>query len=510
VSVPWVSSVVHPRGWEDGEGGLVEVTRPAPGARPGAGTWVRRHGAGRRIYAPTAVGDAVGVAAACLLVAWAEPWLAPRTPDPDHWGFALVTCAVILGVLTVKGAYASARRRIAPRVADDLGALLAGLAVAGVCLLALDTLGSLGSWVPPAEIGLVLATAVVVVPACREAILVLAARNPANVARVVIVGAGTIADYLTVRLSRSRLVDVIGIVDDMPDDLPLGGQRVLGTVEDLPRLCVTQRVDRVVIAFPGRHPGRSAQVLQELRGIVDIDVVVRYYELASWESRISDVTGLSLVTIGRAAGPLAVAAKRLSDIVVAAIGLALSSPVLALVAIAVRLESRGPVLFRQTRVGRDRRPFRILKFRTMVAPSAASAGPREAGGRATPGQFLPRTPLDTVADPALVTRVGRFLRRSGLDELPQLVNVLRGEMSLVGPRPFIAQECADLQGPTERRFDVRPGMTGMWQVCGQHEVSFEELCRLDVQYATSWSLRGDLRILARTPSRLVRGSAPGR
>lgn len=122
-------------------------------------------------------------------------------------------------------------------------------------------------------------------------------------------------------------------------------------------------------------------------------------------------------------------------------------------------------------------------------------------------ELRPRTPLDTAPDVSRITRIGGILRRLGLDELPQLVNVLWGDMSLVGPRPFIPEECESLHGSVERRFDVRPGMTGLWQVCGQHEVGFEELCRLDVQYATSWSLRGDLRILARTPGRLLRGSS---
>ncbi|MGH8989891.1 MAG: sugar transferase, partial [Acidimicrobiales bacterium] len=247
---------------------------------------------------------------------------------------------------------------------------------------------------------------------------------------------------------------------------------------------------------------------------------------------------------------------------------------LGMIALAVWVDSAGPVLFRQERVGRAQRPFQILKFRTMRAPAPAGpAGPagREGpdghaarslperaarerpvhlvatrrtaapllvgaasrrsgtGDRAVPSAWaapparpaaspaasaaapachlVARTPLDTAPDVSRITRSGAILRRLGLDELPQLLNVLRGDMSLVGPRPFIPEECESLHGSVERRFDVRPGMTGMWQVCGQHEVGFEELCRLDVQYATSWSLRGDLRILARTPGRLLRGSS---
>jgi lipopolysaccharide/colanic/teichoic acid biosynthesis glycosyltransferase len=104
-----------------------------------------------------------------------------------------------------------------------------------------------------------------------------------------------------------------------------------------------------------------------------------------------------------------------------------------------------------------------------------------------------------------VTRLGRLLRRSGLDELPQLLNVLAGDMSLVGPRPFVPQECGALPDWVQRRFAIRPGLTGLWQVCGQHDLRFEELCRLDCQYVNTWSFKGDLRILARTPGRLLRG-----
>jgi lipopolysaccharide/colanic/teichoic acid biosynthesis glycosyltransferase len=130
--------------------------------------------------------------------------------------------------------------------------------------------------------------------------------------------------------------------------------------------------------------------------------------------------------------------------------------------------------------------------------------------RPAPHDATLRTPLEAVPDPDRITGLGRVLRRTGLDELPQLVNVLRGEMSVVGPRPFVPEECAALDGWARCRFDVRPGLTGMWQVCGQHELSMDELCRLDVQYATTWTMRSDLRILARTPGRLLRGSAEGR
>lgn len=519
-----------------------------------------RLGARHRLHAVLALGDAAGVLLATLVVVSFGPWRATGTSVPARYGFGAATVALILAVLAIRGSYARAARRIAPRVADDLGSLVTGLVAAGVCLLAMDALGAFRSWVPPSEIGLILVAAALVVPALREVALLVAAHNPANVSRVVIVGEGSVARYLTVRLSQSRLVDVIGVVGDTAGGgsggaagrSSIGDARLLGTLEELPALCARQRVDRIVVAFSGRHPARVAAVLQELRGAADIDVVVRYYELAGWESRLSDVTGLSLLSIGQSAGPVAIFAKRALDVTVAALSLTVLSPLLGVIALTVWVDSGSPVLFRQVRVGRGRRQFRILKFRTMrsapapvadvrllhdiegdegddgeddrtEAPVLVGTGSRLGSARtarsampaaraAMPAvrlarELRPRTPLDTAPDVSRITRIGGILRRLGLDELPQLVNVLWGDMSLVGPRPFIPEECESLHGSVERRFDVRPGMTGLWQVCGQHEVGFEELCRLDVQYATSWSLRGDLRILARTPGRLLRGSS---
>ncbi len=520
-----------------------------------------RLGARHRLHAALALGDAAGVLLATLAVVSFGPWRPTGTSVATRVVVTAATVAVILVVLAVRGSYASAARRVAPRVADDLGSLVAGLAAAGVCLLAMDALGAFRTWVPPGEVGLVLLAAAFVVPVLRELVLLVASHNPANVSRLVIVGGGSIAQYLTVRLSRTRLVDVVGLVDDTPGAAAAAGReaagvdRFLGTLEELPALCARERIDRILVAFSGRHPARVAAVLQDLRGTADIDVVVRYYELASWESRLSDVTGLSLLSIGQSAGPVAAFTKRALDVVVATLALALLSPLLGLIALAVWLDSGRPILFRQVRIGRNRRPFPILKFRTMrdaAAPrtaredgragaeqrrpptpavalqeaqaagqavrassprrrasSAAGLAPVPAGTSVACG-LRPRTPLDTAPDVSRITKVGGILRRLGLDELPQLANVLCGDMSLVGPRPFIPEECESLHGSVERRFDVRPGMTGLWQVCGQHEVGFDELCRLDVQYGTSWSLRGDLRILARTPARLFHGSSATR
>ena len=192
-------------------------------------------------------------------------------------------------------------------------------------------------------------------------------------------------------------------------------------------------------------------------------------------------------------------ARRTLDIAVAAVVLLLMAPVIAVVALTVRLSSPGPVFFRQRRLGRSMRPFTVLKFRTMRA-NADSALHRDYV-RSLIGTDAPENPPDNlyklVVDPR-VTKVGRFLRSWSLDEVPQLWNVLRGEMSLVGPRPVIEYEVEQYPDWYLRRFAVKPGLTGLWQVSGRNERTYEEMVRFDVEYAERRSLWMDLRILART------------
>ena len=189
--------------------------------------------------------------------------------------------------------------------------------------------------------------------------------------------------------------------------------------------------------------------------------------------------------------------KRSFDLAGSAVALVLALPVLLAVAVAIKVDSPGPVVFRQRRVGRHGEPFRMLKFRSMID-----------GAEAQLPDLLPRSEAEGIfklSDDPRVTRVGRLLRRHYLDELPQILNVLRGEMSLVGPRPLPLDEDQRILGHHRRRLDVAPGITGPWQVLGSSRVPLREMVRLDYQYATSWSLRGDLRILVRTVVSVIRG-----
>lgn len=206
------------------------------------------------------------------------------------------------------------------------------------------------------------------------------------------------------------------------------------------------------------------------------------------------------LTLPIAENPAGALAKRVLDIVGATVGLALLSPVLALVAVAVRLDSPGSAVFRQQRIGRGGRPFTFYKFRTMRdgndpaihrAYTAALIKGETENLRGENGSFK------IEADPR-VTRLGRFLRRTSIDELPQLVNVLRGDMSLVGPRPPLDYEVALYSDRDHRRLGVTPGITGLWQVNGRCGTTFSEMVDLDLAYIDNWSLGLDLRIIART------------
>lgn len=229
----------------------------------------------------------------------------------------------------------------------------------------------------------------------------------------------------------------------------------------------------------------------------DVSVIVApaLTEISADRVRMRPVAGLPLVhmDLPRARGALKWN-KRAFDVSVAAVGLLLLAPVLAVIALRIRLHDGGPVIFRQRRVGRDGREFEFLKFRTMVTDAEAvlvEMTERAVQDRGNAVMFKMR-------DDPRITRPGRFLRRYSLDELPQLWNVLRGDMSLVGPRPALPQEAARYDDDARRRLSVRPGITGLWQVSGRSDLSWEDTVRLDLYYVDNWSFMQDLQILVRT------------
>jgi lipopolysaccharide/colanic/teichoic acid biosynthesis glycosyltransferase len=191
-------------------------------------------------------------------------------------------------------------------------------------------------------------------------------------------------------------------------------------------------------------------------------------------------------------------AGRILDLTLATVALLVLAPIIVLTALAVRLDSPGPIIFRQRRLGRDQRPFTVLKFRTMRAHADCTPHREYTRQLITRGDAKPEGGLYKLAVDDRVTRIGRRLRSWSLDELPQLINVLKGEMSLVGPRPVLEYEVDHYPGWYMDRFAVKPGLTGLWQVSGRNERSYEEMVRFDVEYAQRKGLLLDIRILVKT------------
>jgi exopolysaccharide biosynthesis polyprenyl glycosylphosphotransferase len=249
----------------------------------------------------------------------------------------------------------------------------------------------------------------------------------------------------------------------------------------------------VVVVLPG--PALAGRVLRRITWHLELAriplfVSSRLEDLTPSRARVLRVGSVGLMQIRPAAhARLQRALKRCWEWAAATTGLILIAPVLVVIAVAIRLDSRGPVIFRQERVGRAGNPFTMLKFRTMAID--AEARRRDVDNDCDGALFKSRR------DPR-VTRVGRVLRRYSLDELPQLVNVVRGQMALVGPRPALFSELGQYDDDSFRRLAVPPGMTGLWQVSGRSDLPWEEAVRLDLDYVDNWSLGLDTRILART------------
>jgi exopolysaccharide biosynthesis polyprenyl glycosylphosphotransferase len=317
--------------------------------------------------------------------------------------------------------------------------------------------------------------------------------------RALIVGSGRQIDHVAQAISsRSHTrVELVGCIATAAG--PQNGLRSLGTLAQLPEVLAAARVQELILAEPDFPPEQAVELVDlcHRRGIT-VQIAPSTMEILI--DRAEFVPGQS-VPLFRLRPPvfegLDYAAKRAFDLVVAGATLALLSPLLALVALSVKLTSRGPVIYRSIRPGIGGRPFACLKFRTMWENAEQVQGELEALNEQSGALFKIRK------DPRL-TPVGRVLRRFSLDELPQLVNVMRGEMSLVGPRPLPLRDFERLEEWHKKRYLVLPGITGLWQVSGRSELGFDDLVRLDFLYLEQWSVLLDLTILLKTIPAVLR------
>ena len=267
---------------------------------------------------------------------------------------------------------------------------------------------------------------------------------------------------------------------------------MLGTPDELARVVAEHDVHRVIVAGDAAAHQRVLDVIQGAKAMgVRVSVLPRMFEVVGSSAAFDYLDGLTILGVRRfGLSPASRRVKRAFDVVGSALGLVLLAPLMVAIALVVRLSSPGPVLFRQTRVGRDGHTFEMLKYRSM-----------DDGADARKAELLERNEADglfKIADDPRITRVGRFLRKTSLDELPQLVNVLRGQMSLVGPRPLVVEDDRRVEGWYRRRLHLTPGITGEWQVFGAARIPLREMVTIDYLYVSNWSLWADIKILLRT------------
>jgi len=279
---------------------------------------------------------------------------------------------------------------------------------------------------------------------------------------------------------------------------------VLGGDPDIVELVRRLDVDRVMLT-PALSESRRVEVVCELSELgIHVDLVPSWSDVIGTRFEVNEMEGIPLLTMPRPRlMKSSLRLKRALDLVVGTVALVILAPVIAACALAIKLDSPGPVFFRQRRIGRDDRAFQVFKFRSMYADADTRkdevATLNFHGGGNDRGMFKIRE------DPR-ITRVGRFLRRYSLDEIPQLFNILRGEMSFVGPRPLIETEDRQIEGRFRRRLSLTPGLTGLWQAHGRSDIPFQQMVNLDYLYVTNWSLWGDVKLVMRTVSAVVRGS----
>ncbi|MDP8908795.1 MAG: sugar transferase [Chloroflexota bacterium] len=311
--------------------------------------------------------------------------------------------------------------------------------------------------------------------------------------RCLVIGDADAYDQLQAKLAGSPRVNtvVVGYVP-LGDRIRSDDPAPLGTLTQLDGLILNNDVHRVIVAPRDIDAGVPLEVVRRVKALgVGITVVPRLLEIVGSSVEFDDIDGMTVLGVRRF-GLLrsSLILKRAFDLSGAVMGLVLGAPLFAAVALAIRRDSPGPVFFRQTRVGRDGEVFQIVKFRTMVVDAEAQKAALRDGDQA-PGLFK-------IAGDPRITRPGRWLRRTSLDELPQLINVVRGQMSLVGPRPLVLDEDIQVEGWHRRRLYLKPGMTGPWQILGSGRIPLYEMVKMDYLYIANWSVWNDVKLLMRT------------
>lgn len=479
----------------------------------------RKIGIGRRrgwlVQRALLLSDVIGLSSAFLI---AQEVYAARTHHVagslsrpiEFVAFAL---SLPLWIVAAKlyGLYDKDEERTDHSTTDDFAGLFH---LVTVCTFLLYALAHETHWIKPQLSKLLLfwLLAVVLTATLRAVARAVCRRSVAYLQNTLIVGAGDVGQTIAKKLLKHPEygINLVGFVDSNPKERgeDLGHLTVLGGPEELAFFITLFDIERVIYAFSNEPHEEALAAIRSLNDLsVQVDIVPRFFEVLSPGADVHTIEGVPVW--GLAPNRLPTSAKLLKralDLAGGVLGLILVSPLLLLLAVLIRVEAPGPIFFRQVRMGSGGRTFRIWKFRTMQ--NDADSRKEEfahLNKHLLPGGDPRMFKIDN--DPR-VTRVGAVLRKHSLDELPQLINVIRGEMSLVGPRPLILDEHQHVEDWASRRLDLRPGITGLWQVLGRDEIPFEEMVKLDYLYVTSWTLWGDILLLFRTLPTILRSVKP--
>jgi exopolysaccharide biosynthesis polyprenyl glycosylphosphotransferase len=433
-----------------------------------------------------ALADAVGIAAALLLATS----IAGGGVGAGHVWWALLTLPAWTVLFAAYGLYSRELKRVSHSTVDDVPWLFHALIV-----------GTLLSWlyyevverpVPTRELLVFAAIAFVCILALRGLVRRLVGAVLAH-ERVLVVGEGEITAALVrkIRSHREYGLDPVGVLGQV-DQSAGAPVPVLGGVHELQSAARENSIDRVLVSSSGLSSQEQVELLRECRELgVKVSLLPQVFDAMGPSVEVDDVEGVTVLGLNPPvmSRPSRLA-KRGTDLLGTVTLAILAAPVMLVAALAIKLSSPGPVFFRQKRIGRGGSPFQLIKFRTMYLDAEERIEELRRHSR-DPKWLL-------LEDDPRITPVGRLLRNTSLDELPQLWNVLRGEMSLVGPRPLIESEDRLVDGWGRSRLALTPGLTGFWQVLGRTNIPFDEMVKLDYLYVANWSVWSDIRLIFRT------------
>jgi exopolysaccharide biosynthesis polyprenyl glycosylphosphotransferase len=445
-----------------------------------------------------ATGDWLTLVATLCIVTAASP-----VTDVGTLFWATMFSPVWILVLKLHGLYDSDHRRIRHSTLDELSSLISAAALGTLALDGLLALSPVGPLAAPSAIAVGLGA--LLGSFCSRAVLRFFWHRLAGAATGIVVGptgavavvARRVATHPETRLHLVGYLSPRG--EDAAGGTPAGLPR-LGSIADVSRVAHEHEVERVIVTEQEMSEAAAERLIEQCKAAgLALTFLPQHFGLLGPGIELNRLAELPVLDFRFSDPPRStVALKRGMDLAIGGILLALLSPLLAAIALAILLDSGRPVLFRQRRVGKDGKPFTVLKLRTMVP-----------GAEKQLGELVDLEKLDEpafkIADDPRITRAGRMLRRFSLDELPQLVNVVRGDMSLVGPRPEEEAVVALYDERQRQRLAVKPGMTGPMQVYGRADLTFEERLAMERDYLDNISVAGDLAILLRTPAAIVRG-----